>query len=566
MEKMLSIFLMMGEMSNMRGYSNLLKLNIYIKRCKFNFFAGIAGMIICSIMYTPVPYLMGYIIDKVLIPHKSYIELYKIIAVLILLHMLRYGISIISKSLFIKVQNFVVNEVRVSMMDKIIDLPMSFLDKKEKGYILSRISECGNIGSLFSPMFINTFLSIFDFIFALIMMITLSYKLSIIVLIIVPIYFLTVKHSSSQLSESTKLMLETGAILNGETYEVLNGIEEIKILNGKNVQLRKFKMKLSEMVKNSIRQSKQILFFMENILLVNNLASVLILLFSGILILSNQLTIGIYTAFIAYMSKVFSTTSSFASLGMTVKPVCVSIERIQEFLEMEDENTEKHEIMNEHIISISGENLSFKYDENSENVINKLNFKMNKGDKVLIKGENGAGKSTLIKNILGLYSPAEGEIFINGKRYSLIDKRSVRNKIGVVSQNVFLFKGSVLDNILYGQSDKHKEDVLSLIQKYNLEKYIKGFENGLETEISQNGVGISGGQAQIIAFLRATIEKKDVIILDEGISNMDIETRKIILKILQERDICSILMIISHQEEDVKFVNKTIYLNKGDSE
>ena len=88
----------------------------------------------------------------------------------------------------------------------------------------------------------------------------------------------------------------------------------------------------------------------------------------------------------------------------------------------------------------------------------------------------------------------------------------------------------------------------------------------METEISQNGVGISGGQAQIIAFLRATIEKKDVIILDEGISNMDIETRKIILKILQERDICSILMIISHQEEDVKFVNKTIYLNKGDSE
>ncbi|EET84217.1 ABC-type transport system,membrane ATPase component [Clostridium carboxidivorans P7] len=223
----------------MGGYNNLLKLNTYIKKCKFNFFAGIVGMIICSIMYTPVPYLMGYVIDKVLIPHKSYMELYKIIAVLILLHVLRYIISIFSKSLFIKVQNSVVNEVRVSMMDKIIDLPMSFLGKKEKGYILSRISECGNIGSLFSPMFVNTFLSIFDFIFALIMMITLSYKLTIIVIIIVPVYFFTVKHSSNQLSESTKLMLETGAVLSGETYEVLNGIEEIKILNGKKVQLKK---------------------------------------------------------------------------------------------------------------------------------------------------------------------------------------------------------------------------------------------------------------------------------------------------------------------------------------
>ncbi|AKA72377.1 ABC transporter ATP-binding protein [Clostridium scatologenes] len=546
----------------MGGYNNLLKLSRYIKKCKFNFFAGIAGMIICSIMYTPVPYLMGYVIDKVLIPHKSYIELYKIIAVLILLHVLRYVISIFSKSIFIKVQNSVVNEVRVSMMDKIIDLPMSFLGKKEKGYILSRISECGNIGSLFSPMFINTFLSIFDFIFALIMMITLSYKLTIIVIIIVPVYFFTVRHSSNQLSESTKLMLETGAVLSGETYEVLNGIEEIKILNGKKIQLRKFKNKLNQMVKSSIKQSKQILFFMENILLVNNLAAVLILLFSGIFILNNQLTIGIYTAFIAYMSKIFATTSSFASLGMTVKPVCVSIERIQEFLEMKDENTEKHEIINENIESISIENLSFKYDENDTNIIDKLNFKMNKGDKVLIKGENGTGKSTLIKNILGLYSPTEGEIFINDKKYSLIDKRSIRSKIGVVSQNVFLFRGSILDNILYGQTNKSKEDVVSLIKKYNLEKYIQGFENGMETEINQNGVGISGGQTQIIAFLRATIAKKDIIILDEGTSNMDTETRKIILKILSERDICNILMIISHQEDGMEFINKTLYLKK----
>ncbi|AKN32075.1 multidrug ABC transporter ATPase [Clostridium carboxidivorans P7] len=546
----------------MGGYNNLLKLNTYIKKCKFNFFAGIVGMIICSIMYTPVPYLMGYVIDKVLIPHKSYMELYKIIAVLILLHVLRYIISIFSKSLFIKVQNSVVNEVRVSMMDKIIDLPMSFLGKKEKGYILSRISECGNIGSLFSPMFVNTFLSIFDFIFALIMMITLSYKLTIIVIIIVPVYFFTVKHSSNQLSESTKLMLETGAVLSGETYEVLNGIEEIKILNGKKVQLKKFKNKLNEMVKSSIKQSKQILFFMENILLVNNLAAILILLFSGIFILNNQLTIGIYTAFIAYMNKIFATTSSFASLGMTVKPVCVSIERTQEFLEMNDENTEKCEIISENIDSISIENLRFKYEENGENIIDKLNFKMNKGDKVLIKGENGTGKSTLIKNLLGLYSPTEGEIYINDKKYSLIDKRSIRSKIGVVSQNVFLFRGSILDNILYGQTNKSKEDVVSLIKKYNLEKYIQGFENGLETEINQNGIGISGGQTQIIAFLRATIAKKDVIILDEGTSNMDAETRKIILKILGERDICNILMIISHQEDGMEFVNKTLCLKK----
>lgn len=546
----------------MGNYTDLFKLSIYIRRCKLNFFIGIAGIILCSIMYMPVPYLMGYVIDKVLILQKSYTKLYIIIVILMLLHILRYGISIISKYLFIKVQNFVVNEIRVEMMEKIMDVPMSFLAKKEKGYILSRISECENVGNLFSPMFLNMFLGIFDFIFAVIMMFILSYKLSIIAFIIVPIYFVTVKHSSNQLSESTKSMLETGAVLNGEIYEVLNGIEEIKILNGKGVQLKKFKNKLNVMVNNSIKQSKQLLFFLENILFINNLAAVLILLFSGILILQNQLTVGIYTAFIVYMNKIFTTTSSFASLGMTVKPVCVSIGRIQEFLDMENENTQENEVINEPIISISIENLSFKYDENSENIINELSFKMNKGDKVFIKGENGTGKSTLIKNILGLYNPTEGEIFINNKRYSFVDKKSVRNKIGIVSQNVFLFRGSVLDNILYGQTNKCKKDVIDLIKEYDLEEYIERLENGLETEISQNGVGISGGQAQIIAFLRATITKKDVIILDEATSNLDMETRKIILKILLEKKTCNILIIISHQEEQIEFINKTIYLKK----
>ncbi|WP_157451006.1 ATP-binding cassette domain-containing protein, partial [Clostridium sp. ATCC 25772] len=170
------------------------------------------------------------------------------------------------------------------------------------------------------------------------------------------------------------------------------------------------------------------------------------------------------------------------------------------------------------------------------------NFVINKGDRLFIKGENGAGKSTLIKILLGLYDPVEGEIFINNKKYSTIDKRSIRKKIGVVSQSIFLFKGSVLDNILYGNTDK-KEDIIDLIKEYNLEKYINSFDNGLETEISQNGIGISGGQTQIIAFLRAIITYKDIIILDEATSNLDSEIREVVIEILREKNIASMIII-----------------------
>lgn len=546
----------------MENIKTVLKLKPYIKNYKMWLIIGIIGLLTCSLIYIPVPYLTGYIIDHILLKHGRYAELYKLIAILSLFYILSYVISLFSKKVFVKAQNYIVNEVRMSLMDKIIDLPMCFLSQNEKGYVLSRISECSNIGTLFSPAFVSIFISIFDLIFAFFMMFALNYKLTIAVLILIPIYYFSVKSSSKKLIESTKIVLETSAVLSGETYEVLNGIEEIKILNGKETQLVKFKTKMESMVKGGIKQSNLIILFMENITLVNNLASLIILLFSGILILNGELTLGTYTAFATYMGRVFGSTMSFANLETTLNPVCVSIERILEFLNLTDENYGRVETINEPIESINIENLSFKYDANGQDIINNFNFTINKGDKIFLKGENGAGKSTLLKILLGLYDPVEGEIFINNKKYSTLDKKSIRKRIGVVSQSIFLFKGSVLDNILYGQVNKRKEDVIDLIKKYELEDYIGSFDNGLETKISQNGIGVSGGQTQIIAFLRSIVSEKDIIMLDEATSNLDIETREIILGILTNYNIANIIIIISHQEKGMEFTNKTLYLKK----
>ena len=546
----------------MENLKSIIKLKPYVKNCKGWLIGGIIGTVISSLIYLPVPYLIGYIIDNILLKHRSYVELFNIIAILSLVYIVEYSISIFSKKLFIKTENFIVNEIRISMMDKIIDLPMSFLFKNEKGYILSRISECSSVGTLFSPTFVSTFFSIFDLMFALIIMIKLNYKLTIAVLILIPIYYFSVRSSSGNLTESTKKMLETSAILTGETYEVLNGIEEIKILNGKKTQLIKFKNKLESVVKSGIKQSNQLLLFIENITLVNNLATLIIFLFSGVLILKGEITIGIYTAFATYMSKVFGSTMSFANLGMTLRPACVSIERIYEFLDLIDENESRPEFIESAIETINIENLTFKYDANGQNIINNLNFVIHKGDRLFLKGENGTGKSTLIKILLGLYDPSEGEIYINDTKYSKLNKKSIRNRIGVVSQSIFLFKGSVLENILYGKINKNREDIIALIKEHNLEKYIDSFDKGLDTKISQNGIGISGGQTQIIAFLRAVVIKKDIIILDEATSNLDIETRNVILGILKNKNIANIIIIISHQEEGLEFTNKTLYLKK----
>lgn len=544
----------------MGTYKSLTFLLKFIKKSKKYLLLGIIGMLISSLIGAPIPYLMGYIIDNVVGSNKSYNKLFQIIAIIVVIGLVKYMLSIFYQYYLTKVQQNVVNEIRISMMDKVIDAPLSFINKNEKGYILSRISEVNNIGSLFSPSLLGVFSGVLDFFSSIFIMINLSLKLTIISLAIIPIYFFIARHSSKMISNTTTNVYETSAILNGEFYEVLNGIEDIKLLNGKDIQLSKLKVKIQSTIKSIMKQNLNFILFVQNIILTNSLVTAIVLLFSAILILNNQLTVGIYTSFSIYMSKILSNTQSLGSLEITLKPICISIERIKEFLNLDSENPKNSNFLNASIESLTFKNVNFRYDENNDFVIKDLTEVLEKGDKVLINGVNGAGKTTLIKLLTGLYSPTSGEILINNSDSSKVNKKSIREKIGIVSQNIFLFKGTILENILYGCTDKTKDDVLSLIKELNLVSYIDRFDNGLNTKILQNGSGLSGGQSQIVALLRAIIKKRDIIILDEATSNLDIGTRKCILNILKEKKLCNILIIISHQNDELNFISKTINL------
>ncbi|MBZ9637413.1 ABC transporter ATP-binding protein [Clostridium sp. FP1] len=538
--------------------SSLLKLTPFIKKHRLIFIAGIIGMLLGSIIATPIPYIIGIIMDKVLVAKKGYNQLYNYIGIIAVLYVLRYFISIFSNYMFVKINNLVVNELRCTVMDKVMDLPMSYLANTEKGYVQSRIAECSTVGSIFSPSYVGIVLSLTDAVLALVTMFAINYKLSIVILILTPLFFFSSKMSMGNFMKNTREMLEYNATLNGECFEIINGIEDIKILNGKSNHLKKFNDKLSKFVKSSLKQSKSMIIFMGNITFINNFGSLLVLLFAGILILKGEFTVGLYTSFSLYITKVFSSLQGIGTVGTMIKPVCLSIERVYELLDMDDENSGKNQNLNEEIKSIKLENVAFKYKNNIENVLNNINFEIIKGEKVLIKGENGSGKSTIIKLLLGLYNPVEGRILCNNIDFSIINTKSLRERIGIVSQSIFLFKGTVLDNILYGQTKKKLKDVEELIKKLGLQEYINRLPKGLFTEITQNNSGISGGQAQVIAFIRVILSNKEAIILDEPISNVDAETRDLILGILRNKDFEGTLIVVSHVIEGMDFLNRVI--------
>ncbi|HEX3026155.1 MAG TPA: ABC transporter ATP-binding protein [Clostridia bacterium] len=542
----------------MGKWKSLLRLRPFLKNYRFILSAGIAGTILSSLLSTPVPYLIGHLLDKVLMGNKSYRDLYLYVGVIAVLYLLEYGVSLISKNLFVRINNSVVNELRYSVMDKVIDLPMDYLSGTEKGYVQGRISECSSVGSIFSPSIISMLLSLINALFAAATMFVINYKLAFVVLGLTPVFFFSAKSSTKGFMKNTKSMMESSAVLNGECFEIMNGIEDIKVLGGKRQHLSKFKAKIDELVHYSVKQSKSMILFTENISLINDAGTLLILLISGLLILKGQFTIGLYTSFSLYSVRVFASTQGLATLGTVLKPVCLSIERIYELLDMEDENSGRVQALESAINTIDFDQTGFRYKEDLPFVFQGVSFRLHKGDKVLLRGENGSGKTTLVKLLLGLYVPTSGIIAVNGRNISLLSPESLRRRIGVVSQNIFLFRGTVLDNILYGQPEKTRQNVTDLIESLGLQDYISRLANGLDTEISQNTSGVSGGQAQIIAFIRALLSQKDVIILDEPVSNVDAETRNRILQILKKGNYGGILMVISHQTEGMEFLDSVI--------
>lgn len=542
---------------------SLLKLKKYLIKYKGLFALSMVSILVGSFIAIPIPYITGKIVDNVFANSKKISQLLVYIIILAIFYVGKNLISISTNYLSSKFSNQISNDLKYELVDKILNLPMDYLGNIEKGYLQGRISECNAITATLSVNVVGTIVNCLDVILSIATMFVISPRLSVIVFMIIPLFFLVVKMANKGFTQISKAGLEANANLNAECFDIINGIEDIKLLSGKMSSLNKFKNKLNYLVKITLMQRKKMITLTQSIAGVNDLGTLIILLASGILIIKGEFTIGLYTTFTLYCSKIFASTQQLANVKPALKQTCLSVERIYEFLDMEDENSGKVKCIAGSIDRIRFENLTFKYKSNEANILENFNMDIKKGEKVLITGENGSGKSTIIKLLEGLYKPQYGRILFNEDDLSTLNLDILREKIGIVSQKIFLFKGTVLDNILYGQDKKERKDVEELINQLQLQDYMSKLPKGLDTPILDINSGVSGGQMQVIAFVRAILQKKDVIILDESISNVDIETRKIVLDILRNYNKECILIIVSHLTEGMDFINKTIHI-KGD--
>lgn len=486
----------------------------------------------------------------------------KYVLILVVIYILKSTFNYLSSAFFTIVSQNTLLEIKKDLTNHIMKLPLEFFSNSESGYIVSRFGEVDSLSPLFSMQSFKLILSIFEFIGAMVIMFLMNAKLTLILVLIIPVFYLITKTFETAFGKLTSQTMEKAATFHGKFQQSVSGVEEIKRMNLEDKETEKINKINKDYVKSSIKYSILLLVGSEAILLLSSVVSVLLLYIGGKGVLQESLSIGTYMAFAGYFGKLYAPVINWNLSMFTFKPAFVALDRIKDFFlkyPQESETADKIKINEMNMIEMK--NVTFSYPDGKETVLNNFNLKAKRGDKLLLKGPNGSGKSTIIRLILGLYDNYDGEILINSIELKKLSKKSLRSRISIVSQKIFLFNDTIENNIKIA-GDVSEEKYETALKISGLKHFIDNLPLKDKTLVGENGVKLSGGEIQKVAIARALIksDSSDLFIFDEAAAHLDKETRELI-KTFIGTELCEkICIIIDHSDYFNDICNRTINL------
>jgi len=502
---------------------------------------------IASFIYPLFP---KWAIDNVVIKGK-YDQLIVLSGFLLLLIIIQWIFAYLNEVTFFKFQKSSILSIQEKLLRKVFYYPLDFFDKNHSGYLVGRIrGDVSGLSYIFSSGLVMLFMDLIKFIGAFIILLTINVKLTLISFSIFPFLIWKISSSRNSIKQVNEKILEENAILERELSDTLQGIEVFKSFSKEEEGIERSVKALSEYQSVELERNKVSVRYKNLIGFIINIGQVALLYFGIIEIITNQMSIGGYVAFSGYLIYLYSPIQNLGHVMVIYDYAKRSYFRIKELFDLLPENNGDNIIDKINRIKVAG--LSFSY-SNGDAVINELDFDIKKGDKVLISGKSGTGKSTLVKLLLGLYRPKKGNIFYNDINLNKLNLNNLREKVGYVSQNIFLFNQSLRENIVMGNKDVLDSELAGIIKDCKLEirkkagSVLKG-KDILDLDISEKGLNLSGGEKQRIALCRAIIKDPDIIILDEGTSNLDIKSEEEILDIIEKKFNDRIIIRITHRK------------------
>lgn len=509
-----------------------------------------------------LPVNLALLTDDVLYKNNFYL-LPKVIVNYIILFLISAAANFIYAFVWQFLNNHYVLDVKNDMFKKIITAKASFLSNINSGDIMLRID--GD-----SEQFINIIQrNIFHFINSFIMcaaILIIVFKINAVIALmlicagIIPI--IITKFFGKKIEKIYIKQRDIFGKMSGKVYEIIKGLREIKLFNSYNFAEKQFFVPLKKVIELNVKGGN-INFLSQKIIgFINLLFLLCIYGFSAFLILNKKLTIGMFLAIVNYISLLQKKFNWILNIYLDLNARKVCIDRVNEILKIEPEKNDGIKISN--IKSVEFKNVGFGYYKNSD-ILKDINFSVKNGEKVGLVGASGNGKTTISSLLLGFYSLNYGNIFINNIPINKISVLSLREKIGMVSQEISIFEDSIRYNLCLGKNYSD-EEIFNALKDVDLFNDIKKMPEGIDTVISQTSCNLSGGQKQRIMIARVILKKPEFIILDEATSALDVKTEKAIIKRFDEKFKNSAILIISHRLETIKNCNKIFVLNNKKTE
>ena len=462
----------------------------------------------------------------------------------------------------------IVHDLRADLFKHLQELPFSYYDSRPHGKIQVRVvNYINSLSDLLSNGIVNTFTDLCNLIFIVIFMLIEDVKLTLVCLCGLPLLAVVIIFIKKKQRRAWQIQSNKQSNLNAYIAESINGIRVTQSFVRERENAAIFN-RLSNDTRSAWMRAQKYSFTMQpSVDIISSLTTSFVYVLGVRMILApdSTLTAGILIAFTAYISRFWAPINTLASFYNSLLTAVSYLERIFETI---DEPVAVKDALDAVPMppiygKVTFKDVSFSYEE-SHKILNNVNFTAEKGETYAIVGPTGAGKSTIINLLSRFYNVDSGQILIDGVDISKVTLKSLRSQMGIMMQDSFIFSGTIMDNIRYGNMEATDTEVIQAAQTVCAHDFIMELENGYYTEVNERGTRLSVGQRQLISFARAILANPKILILDEATSSIDTETEILLQKGLNRLLEGRTSFIIAHRLSTIKNADCIMYVDKGD--
>jgi len=527
-------------------------------------------ILIYSILTMVGPYIVGVTINKYIL-NKDYSGVLRNCGWLLLTYCCVLVLVYLRTILMGDFGQHLLFTLRNTLFNKLQELPAAFFSQNKAGDLISRINnDTDKINQFFSQSLMQFVSSFFFIIGAGIALVAVNWRLGLATLAPAVLIWIFTKLTTPWVKRKNAANLKSVGGMSAEIQESLDNFKVIIAFNRRDYFRKRFdkanKTQYSSAIKAGIANN----IFAPVYGLASSLGQLAVLTYGIYLITTGQFTAGFFITFFAYVSYFYDPLRQMAALWAGFQVALAAWDRIAQILNLQSDlvTTPGLSIVrdeNNTPALLEFQHVSFHYPDGTE-VLHNNSFRMEKGKTYALVGPTGGGKTTTASLIARLYDPTSGRVLLDGQELRSYTAAERTRKIGFILQEPFLFSGTVKDNILFGNEQYYnlsKEELAAVIEKSNLHTLLSRFDAGLDTMVSSGGDGISLGQRQLIAFMRAVLRNPDLLILDEATANIDTVTEKMLEDILQRLPASTTRVIIAHRLNTIENADEIFFVNAG---